>query len=902
MNQITRCRTESSVWKRLDNLPSGLQKAYDEIWKGIEDLEDPDRTFVKRALKWVMVANWPFAVPYLVGAVLQDEELEDNESNSGDILNMDDLLYLCGNLLVVDSDNIWRFSHLSVVEYLETVHQWSIQEAHSYAAMTCLSLFINTYGHDLFLPEGDGAVRLFDETNDPRSIKSHFNLYARHNWVLHVHGARATETSSVGTYLKLFLGSPEKSSIQYRRWLKLIESDSTFIPHIVGSEKSRFEVSGFDLAVFTERARSGPPYYRFAIESWATELTPSESPIFAMCRFDFDSILSEWWDDPSIDVCQKNDLGHNLLTVAAISGSVSICKRLIGKGTDVNLTLDNSIFGSSLVAAAYWGHTDVLKCLVEAGADPNIHLNSGEGRDDGLGESLEGFNSESKNHASQGWFSSPLTAAVERNQVEATNYLVNEAKADIHKPLTYNGQGTVLEIAASAGNHGIIKCLVEAGADVNKPPLSPVEGTIIERAFPHGDLKTIRFLVEEAGADIHGLTPESQSNIIQEAVTNKRLDGVKYLVEECHFDVNQASRKDSPLISAVRNQDMDSILYLLSKGADVNQTSRDGRSSPLKVAASIGSIDIVHYLIQQGAEINSALDQRHGSPLVEALRNIHIDCARYLIENGADVNIISFGERGSPLVAAAATGSIELVEMLLEKGADINVISDTDSRYGSVLVAATWASTNSVEMINLLLEAGAAAHLNTPLMHGPGGSVLAGSVARMYASPEPIRCLIEAGAVIDLPLEHGDFGSALSAAACYKGNEEIIRLLIKAGANPNIQLTHGLYGSALASAATSQRTERVKALLEGGADPNMPLQIGLYGSALAVAAARCGSEDVIRLLIDSGADVNMPLSGEHPSALAVAIANEQHANIEILVEAGAQATGRMSPVGEQLPD
>lgn len=33
------------------------------------------------------------------------------------------LLHLCGNLLVLDSvRNVWRFSHLSVVEYFEDSH------------------------------------------------------------------------------------------------------------------------------------------------------------------------------------------------------------------------------------------------------------------------------------------------------------------------------------------------------------------------------------------------------------------------------------------------------------------------------------------------------------------------------------------------------------------------------------------------------------------------------------------------------------------------------------------------------------------------------------------------------------------------------------------------------------
>jgi hypothetical protein len=36
---------ESSIWKRLGNLPDDIQKAYDEAWSQIEDLEEPDKGY-----------------------------------------------------------------------------------------------------------------------------------------------------------------------------------------------------------------------------------------------------------------------------------------------------------------------------------------------------------------------------------------------------------------------------------------------------------------------------------------------------------------------------------------------------------------------------------------------------------------------------------------------------------------------------------------------------------------------------------------------------------------------------------------------------------------------------------------------------------------------------------------
>ncbi|KAJ5329610.1 Pfs NACHT and ankyrin domain protein [Penicillium brevicompactum] len=574
VHQITRCRTESSVWKRLDNLPEDLQKAYDEIWEQIETLEDPDKEFVKRALKWVAAATEPLDSKCLLSAV-RVGSLDDG-GISEDEIDEQGLLFLCGNFLIIDPESYWRFSHLSVVEYLEAAHQWSKPQAHSHVANACLSLLITAYeNEDPFTTlKHETEYDSEDEDNKPpewvdiMDTGNRFHRYARHHWVEHVHEAKVTEDSPLATSLKRFLGAPEESSVQYRRWLGQFRKEVFWSGDMLDS--SGFQTSGFDLTKFTDREST----YAYGSDLvFASELEPSDQPVFAMCRFAFDTILTEWWNSPAIDVSQKNDLGHDLLTIAAIGGSVAICRRLVEKGAQVNSKQSFSIYGSALVAAAWWGHTDVIKYLVEAGADPNIHLNSQEGwadrGDDADGESCEAEDAtESDERAPEGWFASPLVAAVEENNVEATKYLVNEAKADVHKKLTYDGYGNVLEIAAFKGNYEIIKCLVHAGADVNKPTLHPYSGRNIDRVVGNGDLKTIRFLIEESGADVRAPLPGSTVNILVQAVNTKKLENVKYLVEKCHVDVNEGSEYETPLVAAIKTEDLELIEYLLKRGAD----------------------------------------------------------------------------------------------------------------------------------------------------------------------------------------------------------------------------------------------------------------------------------------------------------------------------------------------
>ena len=112
-HQIQKCKTESSVWKRLENLPDDLQKAYDEAWSQVEELEEPDKLLTNRAMLWVMAAERPLSTFQLLGAVRVNTNGE--EPALADEIDEQGLLSLCNNLLTIDSQlKVWRFAHLSV--------------------------------------------------------------------------------------------------------------------------------------------------------------------------------------------------------------------------------------------------------------------------------------------------------------------------------------------------------------------------------------------------------------------------------------------------------------------------------------------------------------------------------------------------------------------------------------------------------------------------------------------------------------------------------------------------------------------------------------------------------------------------------------------------------------------
>ena len=154
----------------------------------------------------------------------------------------------------------------------------------------------------------------------------------------------------------------------------------------------------------------------------------------------------------------------------------------------------------------------------------------------------------------------------------------------------------------------------------------------------------------------------------------------------------------TPLVYAVRSNDLDSVKALLEAGADVNQTTGYGWS-PLLVATQNRYYKLGAYLLDHGANVNLA-NKGGWTPLYLATdnRNIesgdypvrkpdmdHLDYIKLLIDKGADVNARMkdstetrtvftnqwLDEDGATaFLRASQSGDIVLMKLLLAHGAD----------------------------------------------------------------------------------------------------------------------------------------------------------------------------------------------------------------------------------------
>ncbi|OGE49252.1 hypothetical protein PENARI_c022G06687 [Penicillium arizonense] len=868
-HQIQKCKTESSVWKRLENLPDDLQKAYDEAWSQVEELEEPDKLLTNRAMLWVMAAERPLSTSQLLGAVRVNTNGE--EPALADEIDEQGLLSLCNNLLTIDSQlKVWRFAHLSVREYLETKMQWTLPLVNFHAASACLTWLITKYGK-----EDDDDLNLEDWESKPTEVfhlMHPFHIYIRHHWAKHIQAAQDDEEATLSSLLKTFLGSPEDSSKQYQKWYEVIQQE---LDRITDAEDFNLclAAGGYD-----EEFKDTCDFNQAPHPEWSefeSELGPADKAIFAMCHLSFSAILSDWWQDVK-DVSHVNERGHNILTLAARAGCTPICKILIDKGAEVNLPVEGRTYGSALVAAAHRGHTETVKCLVEAGADVNMFVQ-------------------------HGFHKTALIAALFAGNLGTAKYLVQEAHADVNQTYTPEDQDddeedfepivllTPVGLAAKINNLEILELLVNSGANVNVPEQS---GNPLAVAIRFGNRQGAKYLIQKAKADVNLPMVESSFVTILEraAADDRNLEIVKCLVE-AGAEVNPAEygSQGTPLGAAAYGSYkskggsmIEIVRYLVGAGANIHKG--DDENSPVSLAVDARDIKVLRYLVDSGAELDVPKEYKKAVEYDDFSEGI-----RYLVQKGADVNMRLSGDYGSVLEKTSAEDrTLQVTKALVEAGADVNLLSESRD-YGSPLAAAvaSWIGAD-MDTVKYLIQKGADVNLSLP--HGRYGNALIAAAARAY-NVEAVKYLIRSGADVNASPQHGEYGSALVAAAACDETVDTVKALMEAGADIKRTFEKGEYDCVLAAAVTNVHTQLdiVEAVVAAGADVNQPFKRGKYGSALAAAAYQ-GNVEIVELLLKSGADVNMHLeNGDYRTALAAAEAGEDEETVAVLKKHGATA-------------
>lgn len=465
LKQIQSCISDEAVRSRLKDLPKGLIATYDQLWGQIEELDEHDRAYVHRALRWVIAAENPFSVSNLLCAIRVNTTGE--APPLADEIDEEGLISLCKNLLTIDSNlDVWRFSHLSVREYLETKLKWTLPQAKFHAASACLSWFITMYGEGSY--EGLDSSTRFQDPPAPTDI-SHavhpFHLYMRHQWIHHVQRAEDDDKSTLQSLLKKFVGSTKESSQQYQKWYELTELDP------------KFRIKHMELDYSTDEYDEYSVEYHLVggFEYKEDREILRDTAVHAMSYDSFPVILFDWWRDGEFDSTQQSKQGNDVLKLATLFGCTEICKMIIERGPDVNFEVNSESHMNALMVACERGHTDIAKYLVDAGADVNRQITIGD-------------------------FGSALVAAAHGGHTDIVKHLVG-AGADVNLQITTGNFGSVLVAAAHGGHLEIVKYLIESGADVNMITEKGNFSDALTAARDREQAETVDYLLNTAGAD-----------------------------------------------------------------------------------------------------------------------------------------------------------------------------------------------------------------------------------------------------------------------------------------------------------------------------------------------------------------------------------------------------------------
>lgn len=451
------------------------------------------------------MCSWePLSPKLLEVAVSQDPEVGFCPNID---ITIEYILDACHNLIKVEregSDEICRFSHLSVQEYFQEYH-WSISEAHSIVGQVCLRVWMS----NLYLSErlewdwafwreearfahlaGPDVVSLIEEdclkrqkkedeierrrvpgvwdgwtsfirSGAPKSALCQMMAYAS-GWYNH-YVALAGEPEHVAfpQVLHAFLGRPGCSGASYRKWGAWIKGD--FEPR------------------FSWRTQSPVSH---------THLQPTSAPEFGCAYLGLTAVLRTWLDKGSVDVLESNPEGETLLALASIVGNVPLCHLLLENGAEVNPVPETS--SSPLPIAALHGYREVAELLIRYGANVNTsghfraplmeamvirdvqfaQLLLDNGADPNVVREREVTNDDERSHIPKReehlW--SPLITAVYYGCVDTVQLLLDR-KADIN--MVVDGSYPTALYAAADGERSlgasldILRLLIKAGADVH---------------------------------------------------------------------------------------------------------------------------------------------------------------------------------------------------------------------------------------------------------------------------------------------------------------------------------------------------------------------------------------------------------------------------------------------------
>jgi len=450
----------------------------------------------------------------------------------------------------------------------------------------------------------------------------------------------------------------------------------------------------------------------------------------------------------------------------------------------------------------------------------------------------------------------PLIDAVLKEDKEKVSSLLNAGE---NPNQTGKYCYSALFAAAQKGNIELVKLLLGKGADVNNKSLPCIfrEGIIAFRTQAYVPL-----------------------NMAKNAATAKVLieNGAFINVggyDEFRFDPDHLY--NPPLVTAIRNKDIELVEFLLSKGASTNIYTKDGKNRirvlldfnkakepefVAKLEKIFSKYDLsnqtpqipvrringvykhittgnkttmpsdILYAIQNGKEFGAATYDYTSKRYLHDSEFVWEDTGEnlYLWHLSLQANNFKVGDPDSNLLNASKYANIKANEEALEAGADIN--TGKNIKRTPLMLAA---KEGHLQVVNLLIAKGADVNAKADTST---------SAIFLTTNPDIVQALIKGGADVNIKTKYGTTPLMMAT------NLEIVKLLVENKADVNAKDSSG--SSVLHSAVRNNNYEIVKYLIEKGANVNAKDNSGV--SVLSRAKSIKNKNDkVIELLEKYGA-------------------------------------------------
>jgi uncharacterized protein len=449
-----------------------------------------------------------------------------------------------------------------------------------------------------------------------------------------------------------------------------------------------------------------------------------------------------------------NREGSTPLWLASVNGDAAIIEALIKAGADPNEKLP--LGRTPLMLASRTGNVAAMKVLLDHGADVNAK------------ETLRG--------------TTPIMWAADEGHAPAIQFLI-EHGADIkaQSDMVERGRGPALgksndprraveaQGAALAAGKAIQLSDLAGLRDPNGPTGQAAPAAPAGRAGGRGGRGRGAAGANAAGGGAAGAAGADGDDAAAAPAGRRGQQAVK------------DGGALTPLVYAVRANDLESVKVLLAAGADVNQVTGYGWS-PLLVATQNRYYKLGAYLLDHGANVNLA-NKGAWTPLYLATDNRNIESGDYPVRKG-DMDHLDF------------------IKLLLDKGANVNARLK-DSTETRTVFTNQWLDENGATaflrasqsgdlvLMKLLLAHGADPKIDT-VLHVTALQVAAGIgwVEGITYEWSPDQTLEAVKLLLDLGLDpnaQADTGRTALHGAAHKGATAVVQVLADHGAKLNIR-------------------------------------------------------------------------------------------------------------------